>query len=150
MKIYKSLLFMSLLFAITPTFATQCVITVHKDTCWETYQVKIQFFDKKNNQPLTSIFIPGNQNWGRVKFNCQPGQVLAASASFSPTIYAGENNKTYSSARFWSLPSSEAEIGAIWALDICFGTDFANLPFPPKASNTCQCNPTDVPPVQNE
>jgi hypothetical protein len=149
MKINKLLLLVGLLFSTQLIHATQCVLTVLKDSCWESYQVKVQFFDKKNNNFLTSLTIPAMQNWARVKFNCSPGQVLAASASFLPSIYAGETNKSYSSVRFWNLPNVEPEVGAIWTLEICFGSDFANLPFPPKATNNCQCNPSDAPAVQN-
>jgi hypothetical protein len=150
MKITKFLMGLSLLFFYPCSWATQCVLTLVKDSCWTDYQVNVQFTDKLSNKLVTTVNIPANQNWSRVKFNCAAGQVLAGVATFSPIIFSSEKNNTYSGVRFWHLPQTVPEAGVIWSLQICFGSDFANLPFPPKATGNCKCDTSLIPPVQNE
>ena len=150
MKITKLLMGLSLLFFYPCSWAAQCVLTLVKDSCWTDYQVNVQFNDKLSNKLVTTVNIPAKQNWSRVKFDCAPGQILGGIATFSPIVFSSEKNNTYAGVRFWNLPQSEPEPGVIWSLQICFGSDFANLPFPPKATGNCKCDVSGIPPVQNE
>lgn len=129
---------------VSNVFAADCVLTVTKDNCWNNYDVNIHFFDGETGQNVAQLVVPANQNWGRVKFTCHAPQIFTATAKFSPDIWEGDSAKTYNSDRVWTLPEVAPAGDTVWAINMCYGKDFATLPQPLNAKN-CKCDPKAAP-----
>lgn len=130
-----------------PVHAITCYFTAVKDNCWKNYDVTIEMFDADTGKGITSITVFQDQekSWGRQEFECHPGQTLSMAAKFSPSFWAGDDNKVFQGQRYWKLPDEikKGEVG--WNVTICFPMYFANVPVPPEATAGCFCDIASIP-----
>lgn len=132
---------------ISTSYAFPCYATLVKDTCWTQYDVTVTVLDAMTHKALAVIDAPKGQSWGREPFTCQPGQQLLYTAQFKPTFWQGDENKTYTATSYWSLPKSTSPKESAWNVSICYARDFSEVPMPPGATASCQCQFQKVPPI---
>ena len=130
------------------SYALSCVVTLVKDNCWLDYDVTIDIQDSRKKVSLSKALIPKGKNWNRVSFECEPTQVLSATAMFSPAIWEKDKDKVYNAVRFWTLPGLPPEKEALWSINICFPGQFESVPSPLQTQN-CGCSLDGIPPVEN-
>lgn len=146
MFIARFLLLNSLFFS-SSLFAFPCFITLAKDNCWLNYDVTVIIKDVAVNQQVASITVPKGQAWGREAFTCQPAQKFMFFASFNPSIWESDFNKTFIAKRYWSLPATISSGETAWNLPVCYSNDFAEIPLPPTANSRCQCDFSKIPAI---
>ena len=139
--------FIATLLLTGKALAFDCYFTVAKDNCWSNYQITASVSDAQSHQTLTSLTVPQGQSYGRQLFNCQPGQTLMFTASFSPAIWEGENNKQYNGEQFWVLPAKINAKQSAWEVPVCFSKDFADVPYPQGATSNCACDFKSIPAI---
>ncbi len=132
-------------FGCQSLIAADCVFTVAKDSCWQSYSVDVSIYDA-NNKLLATVQIPKDKPWSRVDFSCQEGQVLKVLASYSPVVFANETNQVQLN-HYITLPQKAPDTRVKWAYNICFGADFVKLPLPPTAQGSCSCQFDKIPEV---
>ena len=130
------------------SYAVQCYITVISAPCWNEYDVSVDILNSANNSLISTVKIPKGAHYGRVNFECKPSQVFAAQATFEPAVWIKDAHKRYNASRFWKLPDNAPQQGAIWSIDICFPTQFGNVPNS-TSSDSCKCSLEDIPAVKN-
>lgn len=145
---YRLLLSAISLIVSSLSHAVQCYITVVTAPCWNAYDVSVDIIDSVSNAKISTVKIPKGTHYGRVNFECKPSQVLAAQATFEPPVWIQDAHKVYNALRFWKLPDEAPQQGAIWSINICFPTQFANLPNSTSA-DSCNCSLEGVPVVKN-
>ncbi len=145
---YRILLSAIFFIATSLSYALQCYITVITAPCWSGYDVSVDILDSSNNTLISTVKIPKGAHYGRVNFECKPAQVFAAQATFEPAVWIQDAHKRYSGSRFWKLPDDAPQQGAIWSIDICYPTQFADLPNSTSA-DSCNCSLEGVPVVKN-
>lgn len=129
----------------TTSAAFPCILTFVKDSCWLDYEVNIIVSDPKDASVLTKATIPTEKSWVRQSFVCQPNQTIMYTATFSPTIWEGQDNKVYHMQKYRALPAAPKPNQKAWEVQICFPKAFAEVPFPPKATGQCRCLFDQVP-----
>ncbi|KTD48178.1 periplasmic protein [Legionella quinlivanii] len=129
------------------SFAFTCFATVVKDNCWTNYDVTVAIMDATSHQQILAVTVPKGQQWIRQEFTCQPGQAFMYQATFTPTIWEGDEGKVYKALRFWFLPAAPAPDQTAWDVSICYSKDFAEVPLPPQATGACTCNMKAPPPI---
>ena len=135
----RYLLISGLLFS-AHTYAFPCFLTMVKDNCWTDYEIKVKVVDTKDNKQLAEIIVPKAQSWGRISFQCEPGQIFLLNAKFSPLIWHAEAGRMYVSTRYWSLPKHTSAGEVAWNLSMCYAADFSGVPMPPSSTNSCKCD----------
>ena len=141
-KLY--LLCLNLLVTIN-AHAFPCFITVAKDSCWTNYDVTVRVIDAHTNQQFGQIILPKGKSVAVLSFQCDPSQVFMLNAQFSPIIWQNDAGKMYSSQSYLTLPSAvkPGEVG--WNFSTCYPSDFAGVPMPPTATNSCKCDFSSAP-----
>jgi hypothetical protein len=140
---------LTVLFCATPiSFAAECYVTLVKADCWKGYQVDLNI-TKSDGKVVGKILIPKDKTWGRIDFPCNAGDVLASDISFDPPIWKHQVGLRFKSKRFWNLPATEADKGTLFAINMCFPGEFAQIPQAPNANTSCDCSMEGIPPVEN-
>jgi hypothetical protein len=148
-RLFKTICFMGLISLSFQIHAVECYITLIKDQCWKDYQVHLNIIDMSTHTNQLEIDLPKGEMWTRKKFDCQPGQIFNKSASFSPAIWQGDEQKEFASSAKINLPPSAPKEGAIWSIDICFPEGFSKVPTPVKDVGHCGCDKTNIPELKN-
>ncbi|MFC3907741.1 hypothetical protein ACFORL_01425 [Legionella dresdenensis] len=143
----RILLLFTLVVFTTSVMAFQCFFTLAKDNCWTNYQVTVVASDAETDDILATIQIPKGKQWNRQAFDCEPSQKIKFTATFSPTIWQGQEDMKYTGLQFWSLPDKIKGPISAWVVPICFASDFGQVPLPPTAISSCTCDFKAIPPV---
>lgn len=137
---FSQILILLSLFSVSNVFATasptNCFFNVSKINGWENYTVTINVVDFTTNFMIATIKLPAattkqnSVNQLSVPFDCTKYQQLAFSASFSPSIWANQANKVYSSKKILDISSQVTSIpvNGKLVLSVIFPTDFSNVP----------------------
>ncbi|KGP63166.1 hypothetical protein EP47_06710 [Legionella norrlandica] len=143
---FLRLFFVSLFTLInTSLWAFTCIYTLAKDSCWTEYNVTVDVIDELTSKTLLTVTAPKGKPWARGTFNCEPAQGLRYVAQFSPVFWENDAGKTYPGLRNWYLPAKINPGDLAWTIPICYPSDFAQVPFPPKAGGNCQCDFDSIP-----
>lgn len=129
--------------------AVECNITFVKAPCWQDFEVHLDVYDNSNNNKVVEVDLPKSELWTRKTFECSPSQTYSLKAKYSPAIWQGDENKVFDGKYIRSLPAVEPASGSIWSLDICFPSQFVNIPMPTNAQNNCDCDMKSIPPLKN-
>lgn len=132
----------------TTGWAFDCYFTLVKDSCWTKYDVTVDVTDANTLKPILTVNIPAGESWVREKFACKPLQKMAYKAHFSPEIWQGDANKTFSGQKFWELPDAIQSYQKAWNVEICYPKQFLSVPFPPDATGNCTCDFSKVTPLK--
>lgn len=129
----------------TTLFAFPCTFTFVKDTCWQDYEVNMLVFDVMDPKPMLSVTVPKGKSWVRQEAECKKNQHINYSATFSPTIWKGQEKKIYYVKKTWTLPEEIKTGDSSWEVRLCFPQDFAKVPLPPTATSKCVCDYESIP-----
>lgn len=143
----KNLLLTLGFFLSSPIWAITCYYTLAKDNCWNKYNVTVDVMDASTDKILTSVTVPEGQSWTRQTFPCEPGQKLMYRAHFSPMIWESEQGKLYKAKNYWFLPKTVNPKDSAWNLNVCYPSDFSQVPLPPEATGNCQCDLKSIPEI---
>lgn len=132
----------------TSVVAFPCHVTLIKDSCWKDYEVTVDIIDSGKDTQLTSVVVPKNELWARVKFECEPKQSFLFVSKFAPAFWTTDEGKVYNAKRYWSLPESILPNVTAWNMNICYPDDFSEVPLPPNANNACACSTKGIPAVE--
>jgi len=130
------------------SYSVQCYITVISAPCWSGYDLSVDILDTANNSLISTVKVPKGSHYGRVNFECKPAQVFAAQATFEPAVWINDAHKIYNASRYWKLPDNAPQQGAIWSIDICYPTQFANAPNS-TSTDSCKCSLEGIPVIEN-
>lgn len=144
----KKILIMTFLVS-SQIWAVQCYFTIAKSDCWKDYDVDVTIMDTNTEEVVQTAHIAKNSPYTRVNFECNPKQIFSVYAQFSPTIWTQDKNKKYSGVRFWAMPETAPQPGTIWGIDICYPTQFSDLPLPKTTISDCSCNFEAIPALNN-
>lgn len=134
-------------FAFNPLWAITCYYTLVKDNCWIKYNVTVDVMDAATAKVLTTVTVPAGKLWTRQTFSCSIAQKLMYHAQFSPPIWESEKGKSYPAHDYWSLPDKINPGDSAWNVSVCYPTDFAQVPMPPEATNSCKCDFDSIPAI---
>ncbi len=126
--------------------AFQCFLTLVKDSCWTNYNVNVVITNASTGKAITDVNVYLGKSWNRVQFECQPGETLSFSASFTPVFWQSDQGKVYPGFHDWTLPLKPAKGETAWNITLCYPEQFSEVPLPPTAGNSCKCNKEDIPP----
>lgn len=129
----------------TTVFALPCTFTLVKDSCWKDYDVTIIVHDVMNPKPMLSVTVPKGKTWVRQATECRESQKINYSATFSPVIWRGQENRVYYVKKTWTLPNKIKSGDSAWEVRLCFPQDFAKVPESPTATANCDCNYKSIP-----
>ena len=118
-----------------------------KDNCWLDYEVTIKAIDVAANREILQIIIPKGKSWIRQQFTCTPKQSFMYTASFTPIIWASDENKIYKARRYWSLPAQIKSGETAWEIKACYPKDFAVTAVPPTSQGNCMCDFATIPAI---
>ena len=135
-------------FSSLKLFAFPCFFTVMKDSCWTNYDVTIAINDIHEEKPMLTVTVPKGKSWVRQQTDCNIGQKLTYSATFSPIIWENQANMVYKVQQIVTLPTAIQPKETAWDLHICFSEAFAKVPMPPSAGANCICNFNTIPAVE--
>jgi hypothetical protein len=127
--------------------AVECNITFVKAPCWQDYQVHLDVYHNKDK--VVEVDLPNSELWTRKTFECSPSQVFSFKTKYSPAIWQGDENKFFDGQLMHPLPAVAPPSGYIWAFNVCFPSEFVNIPMPLKAQNNCDCDMKSIPPLKN-
>jgi hypothetical protein len=116
-----------------------------KDSCWTNYNVTVNVIDDASSTTVLTLSIPKGQTWARGSFECKPAQGLRYVAQFTPVFWQSDVGKSYVSTRTWYMPASVNPADKAWTIPICYPSDFAQVPLPPTADNSCKCDFSNIP-----
>jgi len=133
--------------ATVPSWAFTCYYTLAKDNCWKAYDVTVDVMDGTTGAILTTITIPKGELWSRKEFSCEPLQVLIYSARFAPIFWEKDKGKSYPSTNSWPMPETIHPGDSAWNISVCYPADFAAVPMPPQATNSCKCDFSSIPQI---
>lgn len=136
------------LFWLSPLYAFDCYLSLVKNSCWANYNVTVTLLDADTNKTITTLDMPKGTMWNRQYFACEPKMKLNYTAVFSPTIWENEKPRAYTATRFWSLPETIKAGTSAWEVPICYPNAFSEVPLPPEANNTCQCDFKQLPAIK--
>lgn len=134
---------------VSTSFAVTCYVTFIKDQCYADYNVHLSINDSHSKRSLVELDLPQSKFWIRQAFDCQPNQVVTIASSFTPAIWEADAGKQFFGTHFTQFPDIEPPQGTIWAMDVCFPSQFSKVPSPPKITGTCGCDKTSIPPLNN-
>jgi hypothetical protein len=143
---HKFLLISGLLFS-SQLLAFQCYFTLVKSNCWADYSVTVNVVDVANNNTVLTIVAPKGQLWARQLFTCQSSQEFLYKATFEPYIWENEKGEVYNAINYWTLPSAIKAGESAWEISVCYPKAFSAVPLPPKATNNCACDFSQVPAI---
>ncbi len=130
------------------TWAFPCFVTLVKDSCWIDYNVTVTVMNAQTGKQVASLIAPQSQSWVRQSFTCQPGDSLTFSAIFTPVFWESDKGKVYPGQSNWQLPQEIKKTEAAWNINICYPSEFSEVPLPPEANGSCKCITDNIPPVQ--
>ncbi len=149
MFIRSFIIMISCLLFSSQALAFDCYFTLLKDSCWTNYNVTVTVADGVTGDKLITLTVPKDKSWERKKFTCKAGQILQYTAQFSPVFWQNQQDKVYPAKHNLYLPKTIDKTKEIaWNLPVCFGREFAGIPFPPDAEGSCKCDFTTIPPIQ--
>ncbi len=121
------------------TFAFTCYATLMKGECWKNYDVSITMRDGATTKVIMQAELKKETLWVRKKFECNPGQSLGFTATFSPKIWKDNKDERYYKKSFISLPETIKSTDSAWEVSVCFPREFSEVPIPPESSGDCSC-----------
>lgn len=130
------------------TWAFPCFVTLVKDSCWTDYNVTVTIATAQTGKQVASVIVPQGQSWVRQSFTCQPGESLAFSAIFDPVFWENDKGKVYPGQSNWQLPQAIKKGETAWNINVCYPSEFAEVPLPPQANGSCKCITENIPPVK--
>ena len=128
--------------------AFPCFFTLVKDSCWTNYNLSVIVRNASTGKSITTVTVPQGKSWAREQFDCQPAEQISFSATFTPVFWEADIGKIYPSRHDWSLPEAVTAGDTAWNLNICYPSEFAEVPLPPEASSHCGCKTDNIPPVK--
>ena len=135
------------LFLSIKAMAFPCFLTIVKDSCWTKYDVTVSAVNAGTGKDATSVTVPKSEKWKRVKFSCEPEEILTFKAVFSPVFWKSDEGKIYSSRRDWPFPDKIEKEASAWGVTLCYPKDFSEVPLPPDAVGNCVCDKSGIPPI---
>ena len=147
--LHKTMTTFVLSLMMAPSFAFQCYLTVAKDPCWSDYNVTVKVYDYASKKKIVpDLLLPKGKQWVREAFQCQPKQGFYYQATYSPNIWNDKQASVFTSKRIWYLPEKiNPKKEVAWNIPICYQTDFASVPLPPRAKGNCRCDFTSIPKI---
>jgi hypothetical protein len=145
----KNIVTLGLLLLSMPLWAVECYFTVAKSSCWLNYDVDVVLTDTLTSQITQTIHIPKGKLYNRAHFQCQPKQVFSAYSQFSPVVWESDKAKKYRAVRFWAMPLTEPQEGAVWSIEICYPTQFSDVPLPKSDQADCHCDFSSIEALKN-
>lgn len=146
----KICLFALGLVCTAPSWSFNCYLTLAKDNCWQKYNVTVQVVDTATGKEVTHLTVPAGKAWERQEFTCDKAEKLMYYAQFTPVIWESEKGKIYSAKTYLSLPAEIKSGAKAWNIPVCYSADFAQVPMPPEATNSCQCDFSSIPDIPPE
>lgn len=119
-------------------WAFPCQYVVSKNCCWTDFNVNVSVLNAGNKKVLSQLTVPTGKSTLESSFDCQPGQSLELTATFSPEIWEGDKNKVFRSKGFIALKTEIAPDEVAWRIPIVFPDQFSGVPLPLDTTN-CQC-----------
>lgn len=148
MNNYRILLYFLTFCSTSAAYSFPCYFTFVKGDCWKEYHVAIEVIDAVSEKTLATIAVPKGKLWERTTFTCQPKQKLYYKATFSPTIWTGDEHKVYRTKQFNYLPEEIQPKEAAWNIQSCYPQEFAEVPIPPKSTGNCSCDFSTIPEIK--
>lgn len=137
-----------MLFYSMTVWSFDCYFTLVKDNCWTKYSVSVEVIDANTTKPIVTVAIPAGETWVREQFACHPRQKIAYKARYSPEIWQGDANKTFSGQKFLELPDTITPDQKAWNISICYPKQFLSVPLPPDVAGNCTCEFLKVAPLK--
>ena len=146
---FKSLLaLLGLSSFLTCANAVPCIITIVKSDCWGDYNVHVELSEQNTNVLLADVVLPKNISFQRIQLDCKPLQEIVAKASFSPEIFEDQKGHFFAAKKAQKMPDTLPSPGSAWAFNLCYPSDFSNLPSPLKATGSCACDYSRLPTIK--
>ena len=112
-----------------------------KNNCWTDYNLSVQTYDASTEKPVGNpIVLNKGTSDLTVPIPCSPRQTLSFKATYSPPVWANEQNVSYSTMNFWQAPPQLPKGATQWIISLCFANDFTSVPLPLQATAQCVCN----------
>ena len=125
-----------------------CYITMAKDNCWQKYNVEVEIINGALNKRVALLNMPVGKNFSREHFDCKPADNFYYVAKFNPPIWNAEEDKKYTSKRYWIIPNDVPSEYVIWQIQACYPADFSQVPMTPYATANCQCDFSGIPAIK--
>lgn len=123
----------------TNCLATTCKVVLHKNSCWQDFQVTADISVNSGDAKQTSeLVVKKGAAVAELTYACTQNDTISIVSHFTPTIWKGRQGAKYKSAKTWNVPQLPKEAKE-WVISLCFPEDFQRVPDPFGDLQDCQC-----------